>query len=479
VGGIRTVAAATFAALVMGLVGVPAGPASAAPVPTTALPVALDRAAFYEKQTVCDPTPRPGTSALGDLILRTYGPATVYIPRACTSSTSEHFDGRALDWMRSVRVPDQKAAVDDFLAWLLAPAADGTPHEMARRLGVMYIIWNNRMIRMYDPGRGWTNYRNCLDPSRAGTGLDTSCHRDHVHLSLSWDGAAGINSWWTGVAQTQPFCSSRSTKASPGSGTPAVVADPASVPGLVPLPATTILDTRAGSGAGLGGSCRLLAGRSLFPVAAVPGVVPDSAAAVAVSVTSASNAPATLTAWSSGAARPAGQVRTPIGTTSSTLLVPLASDGTIALRTSLGAANVSARVVGYVTSMPGAPTASPTASPASSTAAQEPAATKAKRPSKPRKVRVKVYRGKGKVKVRWKKPKRRGSSAITGYRVQALKGKKKGARVVGTCTASAKKRSCKIKNLKRSKRGKKYYMSVSVTNDAGTTWAKRKRVRVR
>jgi hypothetical protein len=466
-GGIRTVAGATFAALVVALLGVPAGPAAAAPVPTVAIPPALDNAAFYEKQTVCDPTARPGSTALGDLLVRTYGPATIYIPRACSSSTSEHFDGRAVDWMRSVRIPEQKAQVDDFLAWLLAPAADGTPHEMARRLGIMYIIWNNQMIRMYDPGRGWTNYNSCMDPARAGTSLDTSCHRNHVHLSLSWDGAAGITSWWTGEAQTLPNCSARSTSATPGPGTPAIVADPTAVPGFVPTPATTILDTAAGVGAGLGGPCRILAGRSLFPVAAAPGVVPAGAGAVAVSVTSTSNAPAALAAWSSGAARPADRVATPIGSTSATVLVPLASDGTIALSTSLGAARVSARVVGYLAAMPGA-------LPAPKAVGQSPAPAPETRPSKPRKVKVKATRGK--VRTKWKTPRSAGSSAIVGYRVEALTSKRKGASVAGSCTTSPAKRKCVIRGLKK---GKKYWMSVSVANEAGSTWAKRKKVRAR
>lgn len=468
-GGIRSVAAATMTALVVSLVGLPASPAAAAPIPTVALPPVVDNAAFYEKQTVCDPTPRPGTSALADLLVRTYGPATVYIPRACTSSTSEHFDGRALDWMRSVRVDSERAMVDDFLAWVLATGPDGTPHEMARRLGIMYIIWNNQMIRMYDVARGWTNYRNCLDPANASPGLDNSCHRNHVHISMSWDGAAGLTSWYTGAAQTQPFCSSRSTSAKPGSGAPQVVADLATVPGAVAVPPTTILDTRAGSGAGLGGSCRVLAGRSLFPVAAPAGVVPDSARAVVLSVTSSSNAPAKLSVWSSGAARPAGQVAAPIGTSSATVVVPLASDRTIALSPSLGAANLTVRVVGHLPAMPGAPTAAGPPPPAP----EDPAAEK---PSKPRKVKAKSKRGSRAVRTKWKLAKSDGGAAITGYRVQALTSKKRGATVAGTCTAGPTERSCTITGLKKRK---KYWMSVSVWNDVGGTWAKRKRVRVR
>ncbi|HSO03244.1 MAG TPA: hypothetical protein VLQ92_02095, partial [Candidatus Limnocylindrales bacterium] len=125
-GGIRTLVAATSAALVVALIGAPAQAVAPLPTAAVALPAELDIAAFYEKQTVCDPTPRPGAAALRDLLLATYGPATIYIPRTCTSSTSEHFDGRAVDWMRSVRVPAEKEMADAFVAWLLAPGPDGT-----------------------------------------------------------------------------------------------------------------------------------------------------------------------------------------------------------------------------------------------------------------------------------------------------------------------------------------------------------------
>jgi hypothetical protein len=468
-GGIRAVTAATALAVVAAVLGVPAGPAAAAPIPTIALPPQIDNAAYYEKQTACDPTPRPGTAALAGLLVSTYGPATTYISRACSSSTSEHFDGRALDWMRSVRNDAERAQVEDFLAWVLAPGADGTPQEMARRMGIMYIIWNNQMIRMYDPGRGWTNYNNCMDPARSNAGLDTSCHRNHVHISMSWDGAAALTSWWTGRAQTLPLCSARSTSAAPGAGTPVAVADPSTLPGFVPVAATTVLDTAAGVGGTLGGACRMLAGRSLFPAAAPAGLVPATAAAVALSVTSSSNAPASLSAWSSGAARPSGQVSTPIGTTTATVVVPLASDRTIGLGTSLGAAAVSARVVGYFAQMAGAP-AAPSAT------AQDPAPPAAKRPSKPRSVKAKSAKGSRAVRTKWKKAKSAGSAAITGYRVEALTSRKKGASVAGSCTAGPTQRSCTITGLKKRK---KYWMSVSVWNDAGGTWAKRKKVRVR
>ena len=140
--GIRMLAATTSAALLVALVGGPAQALAPLPVAGVPLPVALDNAAFYEAQSICDPTPRPGATGLQNLLLATYGPSTIYIPRSCTSSTSEHFDGRAVDWMRSVRVPAEKEMADAFVAWLLAPAArrhaarDGpAPRDHVRHLG--------------------------------------------------------------------------------------------------------------------------------------------------------------------------------------------------------------------------------------------------------------------------------------------------------------------------------------------------------
>jgi hypothetical protein len=462
---VRVLGTATVLAVLAGGVSLPAAQAvPPVPVPPVSLPAAIDLPAFYEAQTVCDPTPRPGATALGNLLVTTYGPATVYIPRACSGSVSEHFDGRAVDWMRTVRDPAQKEMADAFVDWLLAPAADGTPHEMARRLGIMYIIWNNRMIRMYDPGRGWTDYRSCLDPSRQDRSLDTSCHRDHVHLSLSWDGAAMATSWWTGVAQALPSCRAATTGAVPAAGTPQVVADLATVPGLVPVAPTTVLDTAAGVGGNLAAGCRLLAGRALHPRAVVPGA-PVDARWAAVAVRSTSNAPAHLVGWSSGAARPRTLLGTPIGTTAGTLLVPIASDGTIGLGTTLGSAAVAAQVVGY---LPGEPVTTVPAAPTT------PSAVATVRPTKPRSVRASSSRRA--VVTRWKAPKRAGDAPITGYRVQALSSKARGAAVAGTCTTGPAKRSCTIRGLKK---GTKYWMSVSVTNAAGTTWAARRAVRVR
>lgn len=344
---LRTLAAALTAAVAVGLMGPAAQAAPADPTPSVELPSVIDRPAFYEAQTLCAPKSRPGTRALRDLLLDTYGPATVYIPRTCTSSTSEHFDGRALDWMRNKRVASEREMADSFVDWLLEPAADGTPHEMARRLGIMYIIWNGRMIRMYDPGRGWTEYRGCRSTNK-GKALDTTCHRNHVHFSMSWDGAAAITSWWTGTAQTLSFCPARYTSAEPGRGQPAKVSDPDALPGFVAVGPKTIVNTKRGTGASLTGPCRLLAGRSLYPQARVSGLVPPDAEGVVLKVIAESNAPSKLSVWSSGGSLPTARISTPIRVKKKVMVVPIASDGTVAVRTSVGASRIRIRVIGYV-----------------------------------------------------------------------------------------------------------------------------------
>ena len=55
---------------------------------------------------------------------------------------------------------------------------------MAARLGIMYVIYNRKIWASYSPG--WRDY----------TGADP--HTSHIHISLSWNGARGHTSFWTG-----------------------------------------------------------------------------------------------------------------------------------------------------------------------------------------------------------------------------------------------------------------------------------------
>jgi peptidoglycan hydrolase-like protein with peptidoglycan-binding domain len=140
----------------------------------------------------------PGAVALGDLLRATY-PGTSYgIPRACGTDgmASEHYEGRAIDWFTSVRDATGAARATTVLNWLLATDAAGHAYANARRLGVMYLIWNNRIWGSYRAAEGWRPYSNCAaHPEKS---YDTTCHRDHIHISLSWAGAMRRTSFWTG-----------------------------------------------------------------------------------------------------------------------------------------------------------------------------------------------------------------------------------------------------------------------------------------
>jgi len=151
------------------------------------------------------------------------------------------------------------------------------------------------------------------------------------------------------------------------------------------------------------------------------------------------------------------------------MVVPLASDGSIGLSTSLGAANITAQVIGFA---PGAGSFVVVAEP---DPAPEPEAepTAVSRPTKPRKVKTKALTRA--VRTKWKAPRTDGGAPLLQYRVEALKSKKRGAKVAGTCFAEPTALNCRIKGLK--KRKKYYWMSVSVSNEAGWTWANRKKVR--
>ncbi|GAB48454.1 peptidoglycan-binding domain-containing protein [Mobilicoccus pelagius] len=158
-----------------------------APAPTRALPSTLDARPRYQAGVSCDPVDRPGTTALGRLLVDTYGTGVFGVSRFCDGSQSEHHEGRAVDWMLSANDPTQKAVAESFLAWLTANSG-----ERARRLGVQYVIWNRTMWRAYAPERGFAPYSG------------PNPHTDHIHLSLTWDGAMGRTSWWSGqVVHTQ------------------------------------------------------------------------------------------------------------------------------------------------------------------------------------------------------------------------------------------------------------------------------------
>ena len=186
----RQVLAAAVAALVGGTVlGVAPAHAAANPSPPKPAPAIVEGFAPYLPQTSCDPVVKPGTGALRSMLLGAYGGRDLGVTRACdVGASSEHKEGRAWDWGLDASKPAEKELATRFLTWLLAPGPNGMIAYQARRLGVMYVIYDGRIWSSYRAGDGW----------RAYSGGES--HGDHLHISLAWNGAMARTSWWTGKA---------------------------------------------------------------------------------------------------------------------------------------------------------------------------------------------------------------------------------------------------------------------------------------
>jgi len=151
--------------------------------PSKALPAAVDASTPYEGQVSCDPRPKPGVTAFAALMKARYRTGYIGTYRPCQGDTSEHYEGRAMDWMLNSTNAGQKAIANSVVSWLTASSG-----VMARRFGISYIIWNHKVWKGYRNSSVWTAYTGSVP------------HTDHVHFSFSWDGAMKRTSWWTGKA---------------------------------------------------------------------------------------------------------------------------------------------------------------------------------------------------------------------------------------------------------------------------------------
>lgn len=182
--------------------GVPASPAAAsvsALQPPVALPPDLEPMASYVPADSCEPAAKTGVLGFAKLLVAAW-PVTSYgISRPCGTdplATTEHYEGRALDWFTSARTTAGRARAQAVIDWLFATDSAGNTYANARRLGIMYVIWNNRIWGAYRADEGWRPYLTCADhPERS---WDTTCHRNHMHFSFTWEGARGATSFWTG-----------------------------------------------------------------------------------------------------------------------------------------------------------------------------------------------------------------------------------------------------------------------------------------
>lgn len=316
-----------------------AGPAQALTVvpSTRTFGSVIDAPATWERESGCDQTEKKGPRKLRRLLISTYGLLPSNILRPCSAADSGHEEGRALDWMVTVRDPAQKEIAESFLAWLQAPDEFGNTAAMARRMGISYVIWNNAMWR---PSTGlWSDYSTCAKPRMRFKKFDNTCHRNHVHVSFSWDGALGRTSFYTGFVAcprpvTEPWV-------------PVVV--PAA-PEVVPVEPTRVLATREGVGLA-SGPCRAHPDVRLdLPVLGLGAVPAGGVAAVTLRVSVVRpDAVTGLRVWTAGTLAPLDPVLTLEKGADGTaeVVVPVGPDGLVSLQLTGGMGHLVADVTGY------------------------------------------------------------------------------------------------------------------------------------
>jgi hypothetical protein len=111
-------------------------------------------------------------------------------------SASLHAEGRALDWHLDVGRPADRKAARRLITLLLAPDSAGTPHALARRMGLEEVIWDCSYW-----GAGMEEFRpysECFNKhGKPRRRVDpTIAHRNHIHFGMTKRGAAGLTSFW-------------------------------------------------------------------------------------------------------------------------------------------------------------------------------------------------------------------------------------------------------------------------------------------
>jgi hypothetical protein len=158
--------------------------------------------ATYQPATGCSNGAKPGTEVLAAWIVHRFGGGLGGIWRACDDSTSEHHEGRAFDWTLDAGSQRDRRRALQLRTRLFATDADGNTDALARRMGVMYIIWNDHMWSAWD-GFAKDDYRSssCSSLRRCSATLR---HRDHLHISLTRAGGRGETSWYAGRLPVSP-----------------------------------------------------------------------------------------------------------------------------------------------------------------------------------------------------------------------------------------------------------------------------------
>ncbi|HYH34036.1 MAG TPA: hypothetical protein VD814_02675 [Nocardioides sp.] len=158
---------------------------------------AIEEYADYQPQTTCSPRAKAGTQALGHWLVQRRGGGFGPISRPCDyGGTSEHKEGRAFDWTLDATKDRHRAVARAFLAEIRATDRRGNTDARARRMGIMYVIWNDHM---YSAGDGFAKEDYLSSSCRRKRSCSATLrHRDHMHISLGWPGARGRTSFYDG-----------------------------------------------------------------------------------------------------------------------------------------------------------------------------------------------------------------------------------------------------------------------------------------
>ena len=155
----------------------------------------LEDYATYQPQTGCSPSAKPGTKMLGRWIVNRFDGGFGPISRPCSAGgTSEHKEGRAFDWTLDAATSRDRQRAAALLERLFRVRADGEAHVLARRMGIMYIIWNDHMYSAYNRFEK-VDYLSASCRSRRSC-TKTLRHRNHMHISLTRRAGRANTSWY-------------------------------------------------------------------------------------------------------------------------------------------------------------------------------------------------------------------------------------------------------------------------------------------
>ena len=180
-------------ALRLSLIVLPLLVSSLVGVPPSAAAAPIEDYASWQPVKRCAPKAKAGTVLLSEWIVEKYGGGRGYISRPC-GSTSEHTEGRAFDWPLNANKRADRKRAKRFITRLFRTDNRGNTHAMARRMGVMYVIWKDRSYsawNAFEPRPYLSS--SCSSRKRCSKTLR---HRDHVHISLTRRGAKGKTSWY-------------------------------------------------------------------------------------------------------------------------------------------------------------------------------------------------------------------------------------------------------------------------------------------